>query len=91
MSGCYCYVSVDYLFRRLYKSSQKSNESKDLCWAARLASTWILAKLKERRNVKGQAYPETLQQSGTWKRRDPVSYFGYSVIYKLTCGIGHDE
>ena len=54
------------------KPSQKSNESKDLCWAARLASTWILAKLKERRNVKGQAYPETLQQSGTWKRRDKV-------------------
>ncbi|KAI5125012.1 hypothetical protein M0805_007436 [Coniferiporia weirii] len=49
---------------------QKADKSRALCWSARMASTWILSKLKERRYVKGQAYPETLQRSGSWKRRD---------------------
>ncbi|KAH8118312.1 hypothetical protein DFH11DRAFT_1686509 [Phellopilus nigrolimitatus] len=50
---------------------QKNDESRDLWWAARRASTWILSKLKEHKHVKGQAFQETLQQSGSWKRRDP--------------------
>ncbi|EJD01230.1 uncharacterized protein FOMMEDRAFT_169392 [Fomitiporia mediterranea MF3/22] len=50
---------------------QKNDKSRQLCWTARMASTWILSKLKERRSVKGQAYKQTMQKSGSWKRRDP--------------------
>ncbi|KLO18095.1 hypothetical protein SCHPADRAFT_900080 [Schizopora paradoxa] len=49
---------------------QKTSKSTELGWNARMASTWILNELKEKRIVKGQAYTETLQCSGTWKIRD---------------------
>lgn len=49
---------------------QKCSRSADLQWNARMASTWILEQLKRKRTVKGQAYGETLQVSGTWKKRD---------------------
>lgn len=53
-------------------ASQKGDRSRDLGWPARMASTWILKRLRERKVVKGQAYGETLQNSGSWKKRDNV-------------------
>ncbi|KAF8272560.1 hypothetical protein EI94DRAFT_303701 [Lactarius quietus] len=44
---------------------QKTREDK-VAWAARLASTWLLEKVKERRFVKGQTYEETCRASGKW-------------------------
>jgi hypothetical protein len=44
---------------------QKTREDK-VAWAARLASTWLLEKVKERRFVKGQTHEETCRASGKW-------------------------
>jgi hypothetical protein len=44
---------------------QKTREDK-VAWAARLASTWLLEKVKERQFVKGQTYEETCMASGKW-------------------------
>ena len=48
---------------------QKTREDK-VAWAARLASTWLLEKVKERRFVKGQTYEETCRASGKWNVND---------------------
>ena len=61
-------------------ASQKGSGDTDLKWNARLASTWILDQLKQRKIVKGQAYGETLQVSGTWKKRD--AGVSFSDIYR---------
>jgi hypothetical protein len=41
-----------------------------VAWAARLASTWLLEKVKERRFVKGQTHEETCKRSGKWNVKD---------------------
>lgn len=41
-----------------------------MAWAARLASTWLLEKVKERRFVKGQTHEETCKASGKWNVKD---------------------
>ncbi|KAI0251273.1 PIN domain-containing protein [Lactifluus subvellereus] len=48
---------------------QKTRNDK-VAWAARLASTWLLEKVKERRLVKGQTHEETCKASGTWNVKD---------------------
>ena len=68
------YLLISQLHLLIGACSQKTDKSRHLCWPARVASTWILSQLREKRVVKGQAYQETLQQSGSWKKRDPVSY-----------------
>ncbi|KAG9317424.1 hypothetical protein JVU11DRAFT_1623 [Chiua virens] len=47
-----------------------------LSWFARRASTWLLKKVKERRNVKGQALEETCKSSGNWKVKEPGEELG---------------
>ena len=41
-----------------------------MAWAARLASTWLLERVKERRFVKGQTHEETCKRSGKWNVKD---------------------
>ncbi len=48
---------------------QKTRDDK-VAWAARLASTWLLEKVKERRFVKGQTHEETCRASGKWDVND---------------------
>ncbi|KAI0269113.1 PIN domain-containing protein [Gloeopeniophorella convolvens] len=48
---------------------QKTRNDK-VAWAARVASTWLLEKVKERRFVKGQAHEETCKASRKWNVRD---------------------
>ena len=48
---------------------QKTRDDK-VAWAARLASTWLLEKVKERRFVKGQTHEETCKASGKWNVED---------------------
>ncbi|KAI9512225.1 PIN domain-containing protein [Russula earlei] len=48
---------------------QKTRNDK-VAWAARLASTWLLEKVKERRFVKGQTHEETCKGSGKWNVKD---------------------
>ena len=48
----------------------RQKEQPKLMWLARRASSWLLAKLKERRTVKVQAHEETCKKSGSWNRRD---------------------
>ncbi|KAI9466886.1 PIN domain-containing protein [Lactarius psammicola] len=49
---------------------QKTRDDK-VAWAARLASTWLLEKVKERRFVKGQTHEETCRASGKWNVNEP--------------------
>jgi len=48
---------------------QKTRDDQ-VAWAARLASTWLLEKVKERRFVKGQTHEETCKASGKWNVKD---------------------
>ncbi|KAF9476505.1 hypothetical protein BDN70DRAFT_907640 [Pholiota conissans] len=41
-----------------------------LAWFARRATAWLLAKIKERRSVRGQAQEETCKSTGNWKIRE---------------------
>lgn len=52
-----------------------------MAWAARLASTWLLEKVKERRFVKGQTHEETCKTSGKWNVKD----LGESEASVRTC------
>jgi len=45
-----------------------------VAWAARLASTWLLEKVKEQRFVKGQTHEETCKASGKWNVEDAGSW-----------------
>lgn len=51
---------------------QKTRDDK-VAWAARMASTWLLEKVKERRFVKGQTHEETCKVSGKWNVEDAGS------------------
>ncbi|KAL0949437.1 hypothetical protein HGRIS_009495 [Hohenbuehelia grisea] len=58
---------------------QKNREG--LAWSSRRASAWILAKVRERRAVRGQADWETRMESGSWKKRDPEHVQGERLTW----------
>ncbi|KAH9966078.1 PIN domain-containing protein [Russula dissimulans] len=49
---------------------KQKTRNDNVAWAARLASTWLLEKVKERRFVKGQTHEETCKASGKWNVKD---------------------
>jgi len=51
-------------------SDRQKTRNDKVAWAARLASTWLLEKVKERRFVKGQTHEETCKASGKWNVKD---------------------
>ncbi|KAH7887648.1 PIN domain-containing protein [Phlebopus sp. FC_14] len=59
----------------IYELDGQKNR-KDLSWFARLASTWLLKKVKERKSVRSQALEETCKPSGNWKKKETGVEFG---------------
>lgn len=55
-----------------------------MAWAARLASTWLLEKVKERRFVKGQTHEETCKASGKWNVKE-VGSSKVSIRWSQVC------
>ncbi|KAF9569306.1 hypothetical protein CPC08DRAFT_623611, partial [Agrocybe pediades] len=49
----------------------RQKNRKDLSMYARRATNWLLARIKERKLVKGQAQDETCKSTGNWKIMEP--------------------
>jgi len=62
------WVNVMYSVMCIINSGWTRHKTRDdkVAWAARLASTWLLEKVRARRFVKGQTYEETCNASGKW-------------------------
>ena len=74
LDGCVGDIEVMTFYLSAYRYRQKNRDG--LAWFARRATAWLLAKIKERRSVRGQAQEETCKSTGNWKIREQKEVSG---------------